>query len=427
MNKENSDIQYRQKMIRELLSDLHAGKSFEEVKAKFAQAFQGVSASEIAEAERGLVEQGVSIEEITKLCDVHASVFRGSIQEIHRESKPRDTPGHPAHTLLAENQALEKLINEKLQPGLDQFLKADLENPSVLQAASSLQQDLKALADINVHYVRKEHLFFPYLERHGITAPPKVMWAVHDEIRGLVKKATQTLDDWLTIAAKTTTAKDVFSTPTRVQVAADLNEVIPKLRDMIVKENEILLPMALDTLTDEEWAVIAKESGEIGYLLIPEPPQWGEATGQDDSRTEHASDQTVMGPGGTVLFPTGSFKYEELSGVLNTVPFDLTFIDKDDVTRYFSRGAERIFPRTKAIIGRHVEDCHPPASVHIVQGIIDDFKAGRKDREHLKGQYVLISFFAVRGESGEYLGVVEVTQDLGPLQAIKGEKRLVQE
>ena len=134
---------------------------------------------------------------------------------------------------------------------------------------------------------------------------------------------------------------------------------------------------------------------------------------------------------GIVTLPSGHFTIEELTAMFNTLPFDLTFVGKEDEVKFFSEGKERIFPRTRTIIGRNVSNCHPPTSVHIVEKIVEDFKAGKKENEDFwiqKGDlFILIRYFAVRNEQGEYLGVLEVTQNVKPIRDLQGEKRLVSE
>jgi DUF438 domain-containing protein len=193
---------------------------------------------------------------------------------------------------------------------------------------------------------------------------------------------------------------------------------------MIFKEENILLPMVLETLTQEEWEKIAMESGDLGYCLIPTPPVWH----PNSSATQAQSLQEDI-PSSLLVLPTGRFMPEELSAMLNALPVDITFVDKEDTVKYFSEGSERIFPRTKAIIGRKVVNCHPPASMHIVEKILADFKSGKKSHEDfwlsVGGKFILIRYYAVRSPQGEYLGTVEVTQDIGSIQKITGEKRLV--
>ena len=330
---------------------------------------------------------------------MHAAVFKGSIEEIHAPADPSEQPGHPAHTLRAENAAIQAQLDDRIRPLLSQVSAGAL-------APQALLPELGALMDISLHYARKENLLFPYLEQHGVTAPPKVMWGVDDEIRTLLKESAK-------LAAQ-------GSADTGVKLA----EALTRVEEMIFKEENILIPMLLDTLSPGEWAAVASESGEIGYCLIDPPPLW-HAAGTD------APESTApVSPGdGAIRLPTGFLSISELGRVLDTLPVDITFVGADDTVRYFSQGSERVFPRTRAIIGRKVANCHPPASVHIVEGIIEDFRNGRKEHEdfwlRLGERFVYIRYFAVRDETGRYLGVLEVTQDIAPIQAIEGEKRLV--
>lgn len=403
MSREINNREYRQNVIKELLAELHEGKSVEDVKAKFERTFSGVSASEISEAEQALIADGLAVEEVQRLCDVHAAVFKDTLEGQEAPPDPSLVPGHPVHTLQEENRALENLMEEKIRPAL-QALGSD---PAALPA---LRQGLEALRALNLHYQRKENLLFPYLEQRGVTAPPKVMWGVDDEIRGLVKKAAELA---------------MGDAPNTEKVKAATQETLDKISEMIFKEENILLPMLLETLTTTEWKRIADESGEIGYCLIPTPPVWAPAAGE----TEPAA-ADMLSAAGSVVLPTGVLQIAELFCMLDALPIDITFVDKDDTVKYFSQGTERVFPRTKAIIGRKVTNCHPPASVHIVEGILEDFKSGKKAHEDfwikMGPKYVYIRYFAVRDEAGAYLGTVEVTQDIAPVQAITGEKRLVE-
>jgi len=400
MSAEINNREYRQQVLKELIAKLHDGKSVEEVQGKFAEVFGHVSAEKIAQAEAALIEDGLPVAEVQRLCDVHAAVFKGSIEEIHRSVDPSDIFGHPAHTLKQENRAIEELI-QRIQKK-----QALLPGEGAKQA---LEGDLAKLSVIDCHYARKENLFFPYLEQYGISAPPKVMWGVDDEIRAQLKEVRQEAQ-----------AKEVD------QIEEKLQALLSKITDMIFKEENILLPMLLENLTQDEWKTIAEESGELGYCLIEEVPEWSPPEYNAPLPVDRQPE--TAGPG-VITLPTGVLKTEELVKLLDTLPIDITFVDKDDTVKYFSQGAERAFPRTKAIIGRRVENCHPPASVHIVEQLVEDFRTGRKDHEDfwisMGEKYILIRYFAVRGDSGEYLGVLEVTQNIRPIQDIRGEKRLV--
>ena len=177
-------------------------------------------------------------------------------------------------------------------------------------------------------------------------------------------------------------------------------------------------------MTQDEWARISKEIGELGYCLIDRVPTWKPTT-QKEAETFQKENTAP----GVITLPTGVLKLEELIHMLDSMPIDITFVDKDDTVKYFSQSAERIFPRTKSVIGRKVVNCHPPASAHIVEKIVDDLRNGRKDHEdfwiRMGEKFIYIRYFAVRNEAGEFLGVVEVTQDIKPIQEITGEKRLV--
>lgn len=401
MSAEINNREFRQQILKELISELHDGKSVDDVKEKFAEVFGNVSAEEIAQAEQALIADGLPVTEVQRLCDVHASVFKGSIEDIHRAPVSSELPGHPADTLKRENSAIEKEIDE---------VRTQLALLPDSDAKDKVRAGLKRLTEIDRHYLKKENLFFPYMEQYGITAPPKVMWGVDDEIRAQLKAVLAKL------------ASEELSSLTE-----EIEAFLDKAGEMIFKEENIMLPMLLENLTQDEWKTIADESEELGYCLIDSVPVWTPSAG----KASEAAAQEQPGIAGAIHLPTGVLKVEELSRMLDTLPIDITFVGKDDTVRYFSQGAERVFPRTKAIIGRKVSNCHPPASVHIVEKLVEDFKAGRKDHEdfwiNMGEKFILIRYFAVRDEAGEYLGVLEVTQNIRPLQAIEGEKRLVSE
>lgn len=396
--------EYRKNVIKEIIRELHDGKTVEEVQDKFAGAFQGVLASEISEAEGALIAEGLPIEEVQRLCDVHSAVFKGSIEEIHRPNNESEIPGHPAFIIKKENRVIEDIIEHDIKPYLNLSKNGNKE---------LLLIGLNKLTKIEIHYLKKENILFPFMERYEITAPPKVMWGVDDEIRDRLKEARNSLN-----------AKSYDE----LEVQSMIEQLITKIIEMIFKEENILLPMLLETLTQDEWIEIAKDSKEIGYI-IDYIPNW---IPKKEYKKELKEEIEVGKQDENIIsLPTGVFKVEELVNVLNSLPFDITFVDKDDKVKYFSEGSERIFPRTKSVIGRNVSNCHPPASVHIVEKIVDDFKNGVKDHEdfwiNMGSRMVYIRYFAIRNEKKEYLGVLEVTQNIKPIMEITGEKRLVSE
>lgn len=395
--------QMRQKTIKDIIRQLHEGKTVDQVKSQFEHVFHGVSATEISEAEGALIAEGLPVEEVQKLCDVHAAVFKGSIEEIHQPEEPALIPGHPLQVLVRENKKISHILEKEVRPYLS--LTA-LEGSG---ATDQLKAGVEQLMDLDVHYKKKENLYFPYMEKYGITAPPKVMWGVDDEIRAQVKEVSALLNN------------GSIQKETLIQKAQDMAD---KIEEMIFKEENIMIPMLMENLTQDEWKTIADGSGEIGYI-IEHVPKWEPGEVKEEEKV------SVSGEDGIVKLPSGEMNTEELTAMLNTLPFDITFVDKEDKVKYFSEGKDRAFPRTRTIIGRNVSNCHPPASVHIVEKIVEDFKNGVKDQEdfwiRMGEKYILIRYYAVRSIGGEYLGVLEVTQDIDQIQKITGEKRLMSE
>jgi DUF438 domain-containing protein len=400
--------EYRQKVLKELISELHKGKTVEEIKPRFEELIQGVSVKEISEMEQALIREGTAVEEIQKLCDVHAALFKGSIEEIHRQEDPGKKQGHPVQILKAENREIEELL-KKTKTDAESFNKDDSE-----ENRQTLLEDINRLWEIDKHYSRKENLIFPYMEKYGITAPPKVMWGVDDEIRTGIRTVKMLLSK---------------NMPNKGEILEKVTETLSKIQEMIFKEENILIPMVLDTLTEDEWLKIAEESEEIGYTLIAPPQKWQPVQAgrreEDIPRKEQYPDNDVIN------FDAGMMTTEEVNAMLNTLPVDITFVDKDGLVKYFTQGKERIFARPKTIIGREVQNCHPPASVHVVETIVKDLQTGKKDHEDfwlkMGDKYVYIRYFAVRNREGKYLGIMEVSQDIQPIQNIKGEKRLLSE
>ena len=261
---------------------------------------------------------------------------------------PADIPGHPVNVLIKENRVIEKIIAE---------VRSNLQDITKEENLKKLLAGINNLLKIDVHYLRKENLIFPYMEKYGITAPPKVMWGVDDEIREDLKSIKEGLQS---------------NNHNSSALVSKIESALAKVEEMIFKEENIMIPMLLEQLTQEEWKAIADEGDEFGYL-IENIPDWKPKKILDlNVRKENIHEE------GFVKLPTGIFDLEQLTYMLNTLPFDITFVYKDDIVRYFSQGSERIFPRTKSVIGRTVSNCHPPASVHIVEKIVEDFKSGKK-------------------------------------------------
>ncbi len=384
----------RKEALKRILGRLHAGESPERLKEAFREAVGRISPQEIAAIEEELVREGLPHEELRKLCDLHLALFEESLAGAELETPP----WHPLHILMAEHREMLAIAHR-----LASLAQLGTTSPEARAEVEDLGKHLQASES---HYLREENVLFPYLERHGVVEPPRVMWAEHDRIRELKKAVVREAPDGKNLA----------------QAALALSET---LASHFLKENRILFPTGLRVIPDGEWPEIRRQFDEIGYCCFtpeaPPPPE--------ESAAQTSTPASTPGAAFSLRFPTGEFTPQELEAVLNALPVDITFVDRDDRVRYFNASADRIFVRTPAVLGRKVQDCHPQKSVHVVEKILSDFKAGRRGVAEFwirfGGKFVYIRYFPVRGPAGEYLGTVEVTQDIGPIQKISGERRLL--
>jgi DUF438 domain-containing protein len=402
-NREQKMIQNHQRLeiLRNIFKDLHNGRNLHEVKAHFNAYIGKITIEEISQLSNDFLEdEGIPITEVHDLYANHLEVFRGAIETEQETSHPEEQPGHPIHTFILENKEIDKLLQSRLQVHLEKFAAEDSAENVYL-----LLEDINLLLDIDKHYSRKENLVFPYLEKYGIFGPSTNMWRIDDFIRDSIKLAKLKLTNY---------------SGEKEAVLQEVNFIVTEVSAMIYREENILFPMALSNLTEDEWVKIAHESDEIGFCLTEPEAEWRpERKGLDEKAISE----------GYIKMETGILSLKQLELLLNHLPVDITFIDHEDVVRYFSHGKERIFARTKAVIGRTVQNCHPPRSVHVVEELLADFKAGKKDCEDFwikfGDKYVYIRYFAVRDENGNYIGTLEFTQNIDPIKAIEGEKRIL--
>lgn len=398
----------RKQTLKGLLLKIHEGVDADAVKAQLVEVLREVPYGEVVEVEQQLIEEGLPAEEIQKFCDVHSLVLDGNIDLSGAKAIP---PGHPVDTFIQENKELIKVVDEASEKidAIHRYKTAAELKPLVL----GLLSDFNMLLDVDKHYQRKEYLLFPFLEKTGITGPPKVMWGKHDEIRDLLKGCIEVL------RTPELSPEDLSST-----LKLLFEPALDGVEDMVKKEEEILFPMSMDHLTDENWWEIYQQTLSIGFCLYDPQTDW-KPEGIDTT----ASDESAI-HGNSIQLPSGSFTSEEIMAILNTLPVDMTFVDRNDKVKYFSQGPHRIFTRSRSIINRDVRLCHPPASVHIVEKILEDFKSGKASHApfwiQMKGRFIYIEYYALRSESGEYLGTLEVSQDLTEYRKLEGEKRILE-
>jgi DUF438 domain-containing protein len=395
----------KKEIMKDIILKLHKGMSAEAAKDRFEAEIGNVTSTEIAEIEQSLIDDGLAPEEIKKFCNVHALIFQTALEQA---AAADTSASHPVYLFKLENREIERLTGKLKDVAADAKGGGD---PAAVKA--KLLPLLDQLKDIEVHFVRKEQLLFPYLEKAGFMGPSKVMWGKHNEIRDLMKASYAALG-----AARTRDDLTAY-------LDTHLNPLVAEVEGMVFKEENILFPASLEKLEAAAWVEILKESDDIGYVFIKRPQE-----------TEHmvrelraALVEEPVLKEGTLSLPTGTLGLNEVMGLLNTLPLDITFVDKNDNVKYFSDGKDRIFRRTKAIIGRNVQNCHPPQSLDAVNRILASFKDGTRDAYEfwitLQGRFVHIRYFAIRDADRTYLGTMEVTQDVTPIRALEGQKRLV--
>ena len=380
----------RKDALKAIIRKLHAGESVESLQEEFNEVIAEASASDIAQAEREVIAEGLPVADIQKLCDLHVAVFQ---QGLESQPAPESVPGHPVYNFRLENEVISRVL-ESIEGSLARVLAGDK------NALKSLRLAAGNLNLIERHYEWKENLLFPVMEKYGFEGPSKVMWGVHNDIRKAIRNLQSLMNS------------DPLDLET---VDAEYLDMAKAVRDMFYKEEKVLLPEALTRLSQADWDMIKAESLSLK---------------KDAATAEPAQEEApVVASEGKISLSTGALTQEQLNLMLTNLPVDITFVDENDKVCFFSQTSERIFVRTAAIIGRSVQNCHPPQSVHVVQGIVDDFRAGKRDVAEfwiqMGGKFVHIRYFALRDAQGAYKGVIEVTQDVSAIRALEGERRLL--
>lgn len=396
----------RKQQLRELLLRLHNGESPEIIRQKLIQVLRNIPYGEVVEVEQELINSNALTEaEILDFCDLHTAVLDGSIDMEGAQDIPA---GHPIDTFKKENLALQAEVDKYNK------LKADLQTAEEKQLPGFILQFrtiFNNFADVDKHYKRKEYLLFPFLEKHLITGPPKVMWGKHDETRDLLKKSFDGLESSIS------SISNLHSVVTN-----SLDITVEMIDGMIKKEEDILFPMSMDTLTEEEWYKVYQETPEFGFCLIDPEDEWFPMSVNVEKKEYVTAD--------AIRLTSGAFNLNELEALFLHLPIDITFVDNNDRVRFFSHSPNRVFERNRAILGRDVRMCHPPGSVHVVEQILTDFKSGKENKavfwiSNFNGRFIYIEYSAVRGKDNEYLGVVEITQDVTTIRGLERDQRLL--
>ena len=379
--------------IKAYLKRLGAGEKIESVREDFVREFREVDPAEIMQAEQELLKEGTPLEEVQRLCDVHAALFHGttteekianaekSVAEAMKEKRMTATaeltkiPGHPLHTFTLENDALEEI------------LKKCREAAKAGQVDASLLEELRQLA---IHYAKKGDLLYPHLKvKYGISGPSAVMWTVDDEIR-----------DELTALAKAERRDEEWM--------KRFEAVLVRIDEMIYKEANILFPNCALNFSTEEWHDIYRDSKDYAECFGVPNGVWDEAENAERAKSGAATD-------GEIVMPGGHLTVEQLTAMLNTIPLEISFVDTDNINRFFNEGP-KVFKRPGMAIGREVFSCHPPKIEQRVRRIIEEFRNGTHDQVPVwmnkNGRTMLVTYMAVRDRDNNYLGTLELVQDM---------------
>lgn len=359
----------------------------------------------IERAEAELLEEGVSRDDIMLLCDARSEVFIAA-DEIDETILER--PGHPIHSLMEEHRQILLFMTEVRSAARE--MRAGDPRPDETRAC--LDEVEPFIKEARKHFEREENVLFPYLEKHGIEGPPKAMWSEHEVLRANEQELISL------IARRRYMGPDEFISELECQAST----LLALLNAHFHKENHVLFPMAIRALDVHEWNEARRQFVDIGPCSFTEPH-----APLEFRMTEVGS----VSPSQEMVLRTGRFTAAELEMVLGKLPVDFTFVDENDKVRFFSNSPDRIFIRTPAVVGRKVQNCHPESSVHVVQRILEEFKAGTRDKAEFwletGGRFVHIRYFPLRSATGEYKGVLEMVQDVTGIRKLKGEKRLLDE
>lgn len=386
----------RVEQLKGFLKRLGTGEDLGAVREDFASQFAHVEASEIMKAEQGLMREGTPLAEVQQLCDLHSALFHGStiheqmesehakveaVLEAQEKSKSVvslvETVGHPLNRLTEENKALDALIEATKVKVADKTATVD---------------DVNEVHQVSIHYAKKGDLLYPHLKvAYDISGPSMVMWTVDDDIRdgfGRLARAKSIDDAWY----------------------EEFDGLLTRAQEMIYKEQNILFPICAENFSTEEWYQIYKDTEQYEEIFGVERVAWAEAEAALATQTTNAS-----GDDNTIALIGGSLTVDQLNAMLNTMPMEVTFVDHEDINRYFNDG-EKVFKRPTTAIGRDVFSCHPPKIEPIVRGIIDSFRKGERDNVAVwlekVGRPFYVNYMAVRDQNNNYLGTLELVQDM---------------
>lgn len=380
------------------------GDNVKDLIDKYRESIDHITPHDMLKLEDRQMQMGITPEAIKKDVEKVINVFYKGLKK-YQWKKPEE--GSFLYYLMLENSAFTYKLNQ-----IKKILKSykGRESADFNEMKQELLPRFEAFFEFEHHYVKKENILFPYLEKRWESYRPlNVMWSLHDDIRTLLKNLVEMLREESVLWE---------------QFREVLGKYYFMVFGMIQKEDLIIYPVASETVEEEVWDEMHRQSFEYPFPFIETPPKPVAKKGR-----MHAEETPAFPEGAGILSETGFLTIEQALLVFNHLPVDITFVDDHDKVGFFNRAKERFFPRSPAIVGRAVQNCHPPESVHVVEEIVRAFRNGEKDKAdfwiQMKGKFILIQYFAIRNEQGTYKGVLEVSQDITEIRELAGEKRLL--
>lgn len=414
----------RYRIIVSIKEDYLDGKlSLEEGNRILKEKLGTCTPDEFAYAEQSL--KGVyKDEEILEKMDDLLDLFDGVLVRAENEYPEN----HPLWAYLEEINAVEKVALEA-----DELLKQEkfIKNPWL--------GVFDSLAEWRTHLSRKQNQLYPMLEDHGFDRPTRIMWTFDDAVRDAISASYALLRE------------DKYE-----EFLASVPETLAKLRDLNSKELEVLLPTSYKLLSEEEFVRMSKNDHEIGYAIINAPGLYvvpgindsaAQLNGNNSAQSGAVSNEFLndlagllskyVGPVGgapvgkdAVLdVATGKLTLEQINLLFRHLPVDLSYVDENELVKFYSDTAHRIFPRSANVIGREVKNCHPAKSVHIVEEIVEKFRSGEQSQAEFwinkPGLFIYVIYTAVRDENGKFRGVLEMMQDCTHIRELEGSRTLL--
>lgn len=387
----------KQKNILKFAQGMYKKEDGKELYNKYLADIKEVTPQDIFLIQNKQLEMGISPKELLPTVDKLIHIFYSSLGVYEWEHPDNGTF---LFYLMQENKGLIARLES-----LKEFIK----NQNYEEDYVQMQLILKEFLKYNHHLLKLENILFPYMQKKkerfdGL----KIMWTLHDEMRTRLKM--------LSSVEKGSIDEQKFY--------VEIGKLFFELYGLVQKQELIMFPTATEILDKEDFEMMHVQSFDYEFPFIERPMK-------PEISLRDLIGKNTSGGNDMIQMETGNLTFEQVEWMMNTLPVDVTFVDANDKVAFFSKPKDRIFPRSVAVIGRDVRNCHPHESVHVVEKIIDDFKNGKKNQESfwlkMKGMYILIQYFAVRNEEGKYLGTLEVGQEISGIQAIEGEKRLLEE